>query len=499
MQAQLKVVTRLSICRVLAVLCATSASPAVAQSVTTYHNSINRHAEYVVPGLTAATAPTMHLDPAFNASFSGAVYAQPLYWQPDPGSIGTVIVATETNQVEALNASTGALVWSTQLPASPNSSALQCGNISPEGITGTPAIDPVTGTLYFDALTGTTAATVRHKIYALNANTGAIRPGYPLDVQSALAARGVTFDSTDQGERGAVLFLNGSAYITYGGRSGDCGNYHGMVVQLLPNATPSIAGAWATRAVLGGIWAQGGSASDGYSIYATTGNTSGTTIYGDGESIVRLRSGLAHSTSPINFFAPSNWHDLDDEDADLGGTEALPFLVAGGGPRLIAFGKDGNAYLVNRSNLGGIGGQLGILHVSNRAIITAPAIYNTPSVSMVVFRNAADLTCGGSALTMLSVAATGATPIKQAWCAPLNGAGAPIITTTNGSANPLVWVVGAEGDNLLHGFNALTGQAVFSGGGQSLSGLRHFQTILAANQHLYVAGGGQLYGFVFSK
>ena len=473
---------------------------ATAASVTTYHNSINRHGEYVVPGLTAAAAASMHQDTAFSSTFPGDVYAQPLYWQASPQTVGNVIVATETNFVEALNASSGAVAWSTQLPAGPASNQLQCGNIPIEGITGTPAIDPTTGLIYLDAVTGTTSSTVRHKIYALSAATGAVQPGYPLDVQSALAAKGVTFDSTIQGERGAVLFFNGAAYFTYGGRSGDCGDYHGVVVQVTPSATPSVAGVWSTRADRGGIWAQGGSASDGYSVFVTTGNTSGASTWGDGEGIIRLKSGVAHSTSKLNYFTPTNWLMLDNDDLDLGGTEALPFQAGGenASPRVIAFGKDGNAYLTDRRNLGGVGGQIALQKVSNGAIITAPAIYNTDSLSLVAFRDGNGINCSGSSLTMLSVAPSGTSPIKEVWCAALNGAGAPIVTTTNGSANPLVWIVGAEGDNLLHGFDAMTGTAVFTGGGQAMQGLRHFETILAANSHLYVAGNGTLYAYTFN-
>lgn len=484
----------------LQLVLAAAAGTAAAQSVTTYHNNNNRHGEYIVPGLTAAAAATMHQDSAFNGSFTGDVYAQPLYWQASPSAVGQVVVATETNLVEALDGNTGAVVWSTQLPASPSNSALPCGNIPIEGITGTPAIDPASGILYLDAVTGTTRATVRHMIYALSASTGAIQPGYPLDIQAALAAKGVAFDSTVQGERGAVLFFNGAAYFTYGGRSGDCGNYHGMVVQVAPSAQPSVAGVWATRAVRGGIWAQGGSASDGNAVYVTTGNTSGASTWQDGEGIIRLKSGLAHGTGTGSYFTPSNWQTLDNEDLDLGGTEALPFLAAGSNasPRLIAFGKDGNAYLVDRRNLGGVGGQIATQQVSRSQIITAPAIYNTDGTSMVVFRNANGLNCGGSSISMLTVAATGTAPIKEAWCAAMNGAGAPIITSTNGSANALVWVVGAEGDNLLHGYNALTGQAVYGAGSPAMQGLRHFQTILAANRHLYVAGGGKLYAYTFT-
>jgi hypothetical protein len=48
----------------------------------------------------------------------------------------------------------------------------------------------------------------------------------------------------------------------------------------------------------------------------------------------------------------------------------------GGVPALIlALGKDGNAYLLDRSNLGGIGGALAVKNVSNHEIRTAPTAY----------------------------------------------------------------------------------------------------------------------------
>jgi len=96
---------------------------------------------------------------------------------------------------------------------------------------------------------------------------------------------------------------------------------------------------------------------------------------------------------------------------------------------------------------------------------------------------------------MLSVAFRGRSPITQDWCQPLDGRGAPIVTTTDGTSNPIVWVTGAEGDDLLHGFNALTGAPVFSGG--AMSNLRHFQTILAAGGMFYVASDNRIYAFAF--
>ena len=473
-------------------------SAQAADGVLTYHNANTRHGLYEAGGLTTAAAANIHPDAAFHASFSGNVYAQPLYWKPAGAASGLLIVATEGNLILGLNADTGATVWQRQLPASVTSSELPCGNINPEGVTGTPVIDPATGIVYFDALVETTSGP-RQMIYGVSASNGQVAAGWPLDVQAALAARGVTFDSTTQGERSAVLLFQGNLYVDYAARSGDCGTYHGAVVQLQASSK-AVTGYWQTRGNGGGIWAQGGAASDGEHLFITTGNTfNADNAWSDGEAIVRLTPGLAHSTASANYFAPANWQTLDNEDADLGSTEALPLQV-GNAPRLIAMGKDGNAYLVNRSVLGGIGGEIATVQVSNRGIITAPAVYNETSSALVAFTSYSGLSCSGTNITMLNVSSDPTTPIAIKWCATFNGRGAPIITATGSGLNPIVWVVGAEGDNLLHGFDANTGATIFNGGtGTAMSGLRHFQTLIAANRHLYVGADNTVYAFAFGK
>jgi hypothetical protein len=480
--------------RLIILLCL-AAAPAAAQSVTTYHNGIARHGAYILPGLTTAAATRMHLDTAFNAPVTGNIYAQPLFWQVSKGS-GEVIVATESNIVTALNPDTGAVLWQTTLGPPVPLSNLPCGNINPEGITGTPALDPANGDIYVDALVQT-ADGPRQKIFALLALSGLVKHGYPIDVQAAAAAAGNSFDSYTQGERSGLLFLNGALYVSYAGRSGDCGTYHGTVIQI-DAASQTLAGFWATRANGGGIWAQGGPFSNGGAIYVTTGNTMNADSWSDGEAIIRLAPGLAHSTNPIDYFTPANWKTLDNEDADLGGTDAVTLTVptSGGGTaeHLLALGKDGNAYLVSANNLGGIGHPLATVPVSGASIITATAVYSTPSVTLVAFHNYNDPKCGGSATTMLHI--TQLDVIKQ-WCAPLNGGGAPIITTTDGVHNPIVWVIGASGDQLLHGYDALSGATIFDGGGpaNAIAGTRNFATIMASNGKFYVAGQGRIYAF----
>jgi hypothetical protein len=469
-------------------------------SVVTYHNSLQRLGAYKIGGLTLAAAAGVHRDPVFHASFSGNVYAQPLYWQPEGAKNGLIVVATESNSVYALNEATGAIVWQKQLAPSVPLAQLPCGNIDPMGITGTPVIDPATATLYLNALTATDNGP-RHLLYALSLADGSVLAGWPIDMQAALTAKGASFDSPHQGSRGALLLFQGRLYVTYGGNGGDCQPYHGAVAQVAP-ASQTVEAYWQTRGARGGIWAQGGIAGDGDDLFVTTGNTSGTTDWADGEAIIRLRPGLAASTNPRDFFTPSNWQALDGSDKDLGGTEALPFniKVPGGAParRIIALGKDGNAYLADRHNLGGIGGALAVAPVAAGAIRTAPAIYHTDSAVMLAFASTGSTQCKGANITMLNIAASGVSPISFAWCAAMAGKGAPIVTTTDGAANPIVWAAGAEGDNLLHGFNALTGQSVFTDAAPTMSGLHHFVTILATQRRFYIAADNTIYAYAFA-
>jgi outer membrane protein assembly factor BamB len=478
-----------------------AAGPAAAQNVVTYHNSESRLGAYRVPGLTTQAAASMRLDGKFSAQVSGNIYAQPLYWHPN-GAPAELIVATENNIVYALDPASGAVLWQTALPAPVPVSQLACGDIDPEGITGTPVIDPASGTLYFDSLSAA-GGTVQHGLYAIAASNGAVLTGWPVNVQAALAAQGVTLMPKSTGERSALLMLDGKLYAAYGGRAGDCQPYNGTVIEVDP-ATRSLTGWWQTRAAGGGIWSQGGIAAAGGSLFIATGNTSATTKYGDGESVVRLKPGLARSSAKRDYYAPANWHALDQGDLDLGGTEALPVNLANGNgqtaPSVIAFGKDGNAYLLNRDDLGGIGGAATILQVASGHIITAPAVYGAAGGDMVAITNTAPVGCPGNnqgtdVIMMLKMAPGGSAPISVAWCGHYTGNGLPIITTTDGTDNPIVWVASGE----LYGFDALTGARLSTGHGGKLAGVNRFATIVAAARRLYVAADNAVYAFTFTN
>src|SRR5216117_1985616 len=194
-----------------------SGPPAAAASILQYHRDLARDGVYVDAALTRATAATLHRDPTFTATTQGATYAQPLYLDDASSGRDLILVATEENRVYALDATTGAPVWSRQLAAAVPLSALPCGNIDPLGITGTPVIDPASRTVFLDAMT---APDARHLVFALSVDDGATRPGYPVDVAAALARRGRAFDSAVQNQRGALALVAGTVYVPYGGHFG---------------------------------------------------------------------------------------------------------------------------------------------------------------------------------------------------------------------------------------------------------------------------------------
>ncbi len=478
-----------------------------AQSVLSYHGSPERSGNFTMPGLSWDRARRVHLDAGFHPSFSGHVYAQPLYWQPPgspPGSASAVlIVATESDTVEAIDAASGKIAWTRNLGRPAPLSALPCGNIDPLGITGTPVIDPGTQAVYLDAMVAE-ASGPRHQIFALSLKDGAVLPGWPVDVAAALAAQGRHFNDPDQNQRGALAILDGRVYVPYGGHFGDCGDYHGWVVGV-GLANPGDVVAWSTRAHGGGIWAPGGIASDGRSLFVATGNTMDARGWSDGEAVIRLAPDLAHSTSTRDYFAPSDWRALDASDADLGGANPLPLdapAATGAQPLILALGKDARAYLLDRSNLGGIGGSLLTETVATGPIRTAASAYPAADGVFVAFAGAGahcPAPRRGDALTVLEIRAGSPPALTTAWCGALSGRGSPVVTTTDGHSDPVVWMLGAEGDNRLHGFRGDTGEPLFAGGGPGdrMSGLHHFQDLLPAGGRLYVGADDRLYAFSF--
>jgi outer membrane protein assembly factor BamB len=481
----------------IAVALLSAASAHADKSILTYHGALDRAGRYVVPGLTYERARGLHVDPSFHAAFRGKVYAQPLLWRRPESGEGEVIVATEENDVFALDAQSGAQIWKRALGPPVPRSALPCGNISPLGVTGAPVIDEARATLYLDAAV-MRANGPRHEIFALSLTNGSIEPGWPLDVATAL---GGSFVPSVQNQRGALALFKDKVFVPFSGHWGDCGDYHGFVVGVSIHE-PGKVTSFSTRARGGGIWAQGGVSGDGQSLFAVTGNTFGATGWGDGEAVLRLSPDLARPTESRDYFAPADWRNLDRDDLDLGGTAALPLDVAGpnGARKLIfAIGKTGEAYLLDRDNFGGIGRPLARARVTTNIAITSPAVWNAPDGTFVALQgDGAHCPPGkpGDGLIVVKIRVEPAPAIETAWCGSVAGAGSPIVTTADGRSDPIVFVVGGDGDNRLHAFRADNGEPLATPP-ETMRGLHHLQTLIAAKDRLYVAADDTVYAFAF--
>jgi hypothetical protein len=465
-----------------------------AASVLQYHKSATRDGLYVDSAFTHAAAAGLHLDSSFNATFTGASYAQPLYVENGPGGKDVLVVATEHDDVIAFDAADGSVVWTQSLGTPIPLSALPCGNIDPLGVTGTPIVDLASHTVFVDAMTTLDGTSARHLVFALSLDDGSVRSGWPVDVSQAVSG----FDSQTQNQRGALTLVNGLLHVPYGGHFGDCGTYHGWVVTIRVD-DPTVVNAWKTRADGGGAWAPGGLASDGTATFVATGDTEGASSWADGEAVIRLVDGQ-FSLQDRDYFAPSNWSYLDDKDLDIGGSGALLMHVAGATPSdlVLALGKDGKAYLLDAQNLGGIGHELASQQVSLGYIINGAAAYTTAQGSYFVFRSKGGKGCpaGQSGdLTAVKIVPGSPPTMQVAWCAAQSGKGSPIVTSTDGQSEVMVWSLGAEGDNQVHGFDGDTGAALFHGVPDSLHTVRRFQTPIVAKGRMFVAADGQLYAY----
>src|SRR6476646_10267724 len=124
----------------LVAVCCTAVLAANAQvNVTQKNNNPSRDGLYIDAAFTPANAAKLVRDANFDGTIVGNVHAQPLYIEGGPN--GPMIIAvTASNNVYALNATTGMVIWQRNL-GTPAPTGPCPGNIQPIGIIGTPAVD----------------------------------------------------------------------------------------------------------------------------------------------------------------------------------------------------------------------------------------------------------------------------------------------------------------------------------------------------------------------
>jgi hypothetical protein len=269
------------------------------------------------------------------------------------------------------------------------------GDIAPEvGVTGTPVIDPASNTLYVVSKSVNSAKTTFYqRLHAIDLTTGNENPGSPATIAGFSAGTGdggatVTFNSRLQNQRCALALINGSVYPAWAAHE-DVGTYHGWVM-----AYTYTGGSLVQSSILnvtpngqkGGIWVSGGAiaADSNSNLYAITGNgtfdaSSATPPNNDyGDSLMQLTTALTVSS----YFTPSNQAALEAQDLDFGagGATVLADLPAGSNPvtqhLILSGGKDGTLYVLNRDNLGGLGGAAVQTVALNKEIFATGAFWN---------------------------------------------------------------------------------------------------------------------------
>jgi PQQ enzyme repeat len=479
-------------------------------NVTQFHNHDSRDGLYIDSAFTLSAAANLTREMDFDGTIEGNVYAQPLYIDNGPGGRSTVIAVTESNNVYALDALDGSIIWERNVGPPVSASDLICTKFDPMGITGTPIIGLASRALFLAAMTTPDGGeTKKHLILSLNVDTGDINPGWPVDVEATASYNGINFTAEIQQQRPALGIVGNILYVGYGSMR-DCSLWHGWLVGV-PIDDPASVTAWAAATTTGtrggAIWGVGGVASDGTNPFVTTGNTFGTNgNWSGGEAVIRFQPGPIFSGLPSDYWVPQNWLDLDNFDADLGSSGPLLVDVPGATPShlVVAMGKDRNAYLVNRDNLGGISQPVASAQVASNTILQAAVTYRTKQGTYVAFRANND---GDTALSAFCITATNPPAIDVAggWNVTRDngGCGSPFVTSTDGNNNMIVWVVGTddhrtEGDQRLHGYDGDTGAVVYDGGGPNelMAGTHFYSTTgIAARGRIYVAGDNKVYAF----
>jgi outer membrane protein assembly factor BamB len=428
-------------------------SVATASDWTTFdHDSLRTGVDASGNSFSAATAAWA------SPNFDGQLYGQPLV------ATGRVFAATENDTVYALAADTGQVLWSNHVgtPFNPSTIPGLCGNIHPTvGITGTPVIDAARAEIFVVA-TVASGGNAAHVLIGLDIYTGSVELSEIIDPAGSNPAY--------QLQRASLGLTAGRVIVGLGGNSGDCGPYHGLVVSAPEDgATPSVftvanqAGDGQGAVWMGGaapsIDAQG-------NVWLATGNSAHTSSgdsYDQSDSVLKL----SPTMQLLDSFAPSAWYADNGSDSDLGSTS--PALLPDG--LVFEVGKSQVAYVLNQSNLGGIGGQAALTNGFCFADGGSADLNGTLYVP-----------CSGGirAVTVTS------SPPAASWTASTGQAhGSPIV------AGGLVWSIG--GGNLF-ALNASTGVVAqqFAIGGSSSS----FPSPSAADGLVLAPSSTQLHAFV---
>jgi hypothetical protein len=482
---------------------------ATSASVLTYHNDnartgLNPNELVLAPSNVSAG----RFGKRFSQPVDGYVYAQPLFV---PGlkiagqSHDVVFVVTESNSVYAFDAdAAGPVLWHTNVGTSLSCMDLNdCGDLVPgAGITGTPVIDPIAQTMYLVSLIKSSTG-AHHYLHAVDLTTGAEKLGGPVEISPTAPGKGahsqngmVTFDPATHYQRCALLLAGGVVYIGIGSNAESDSDNHGWIVG---RKAADLSSAMTLCTSPDDNWASlwqggGGLASDatGY-IYAETANgtfdaDTGGKDYGD--SALKLDA----TGKVVDYFTPHDQVTLNAGDVDFGSANpvVLPDQSGAVAHELLATGKPGVLYLINRDGMGhfhgGSDSQIvqSVSAFPNASILggifSSPAYWNMHLYVTGIGGSVQDFTLS---VGKLSTAPTSQTSTRFGW------PGATVSVSSNGSTAGIAWVLDGKA-GVLYAFDAanlateLYDTAQAPGGRDKAGPPVKFAVPTVVNGHVYV-------------
>lgn len=392
-------------------------------------------------------------------------------------------VGTEHGFFAAINAATGALVWTKQLGAATTT----CQD-SPDGvfgITGTAAVDRTANRVY--------VADGGGRLWAFDLATGTVVSGWPLQL----------FSDTGQEHIYSALTLNPANGLLYAQTGNYCDNppFAGELFAIGTQAA-SVTATFFPEGPLapntsgqgGGMWGMGGVSIDTATNNVFTavgsalpplGQASGSGTAGYADKLVSLTSGLG--------VIAANFPTVSGVNVDFGSTPML-YTPPGCPLQTIALNKSGSAVTYNANNLtAGITQNL-LFGNPNIGGFDGVAAYS-PVSNMVYVADAEDPLSGtlGHGLTAL-VAGAGC-QLSPAWQQSAQQPAGPFPAGTPSVANGVVYY-GTGPGNTLYAFNAATGSPLWNSG--ALGGNVYAAPVI--DQRVYVStwGVNNQSGFVYA-
>ena len=388
-----------------------------------------------------------------------------------PGTTGPMLFQTDgLGTTYGIDATTGAIVW-------------RFKTTGPKITASTPTYDATTAALYVPAVDG--------YVHKLDAATGTelTAPGFPAQI---------TLIPTQEKDASPLNVANGYLYAATSGYIGDAPPYDGhvVVVRLSDGSTHVFNSLCANLHMLlngsqcsstrSGIWARGGvvidpeSSMKGRAYFATGNGPFNMSQFDYSDSALALS---ADGSTLLESFTPPDYLHLQQNDLDLGSSAPamLPKITRSRTPLMaVEAGKGQVMDLLDRTNFGGIGGQIQRVALPSE-LFTAPAVWQAPSGQTMVFLGFAPQ---GSVMAFtLDTTVHGISRLHTAWT--ISG-----ITGTSPVATSGLVFFAASG--VLSALDAQTGNTLWQSTQQSAGGTIgsiHWQSPIVVNGAVYCSDG----------